>query len=136
MYSQDYNSPSCESGKGNVSADLMFYVFDGTEAVDTVVRLRKMSENNSYMRITAIPDSGMAAGTSVDVGYASREDGGADDPDFFAAGVALDGGNVDVITDLKPVPEKHDVTIQIKANGAGNAGKKVKLLVEFINTAG
>ncbi|RLB91837.1 MAG: hypothetical protein DRH10_00895 [Deltaproteobacteria bacterium] len=132
--SQDYKSPSCECGRGNISGDVMFYVFTGAEAADTTVLMRRMSEYNRYVRITAIADSGMVG--TVDVGYVSREDGVSDDLDAFKAAVDISTANQAVITDVVEVPLKHDVAITIKTNNSGNAGKKLKLFAEFVASAG
>ncbi|RLB91958.1 MAG: hypothetical protein DRH10_00580 [Deltaproteobacteria bacterium] len=134
MKSQNYNTPSCESSKGNVCGDIQEYIFTGAEAADTTVRMRRMSEYNTYMRITAIADAAMVG--TVDVGYVSREDGVADDLDAFGAAVDISTANQAVIADVQAVDLKHDLAVTIKTNNAGNAGKILKLLVEFINTAG
>jgi len=134
MQSQNYKSPACESGVGNVSADVQSYTFAGNEPNGTVVLMRRMSEYNSYLRITAIAESGMTG--SIDIGYASRDENQIDDTKFFKDAIDLSVANQAVIADVREVPFKHDITILIATNNAGNADKKVKLLVEFINTAG
>ena len=134
LKSQDYFTTSCESGKGNVSADVQSYIFAGDEAADTTVLLRRQSEYNTYMRITAIADSGMVG--TVDLGYVSRDENQADDLDAFGAAIDISTANQAVIADVLEVPIKHDVAMTIKTNNAGNAGKTLKFLVEFVSTAG
>lgn len=135
--SANYNSPACESGIGNVSADEVSHIFSGAEAADTTVLLRRMSERNTYMRMTVIAEAGFVALTEIDLGYVSRETGQADNLVAFKDGLDIQANTyTQVLVDLKEIAFKHDLAMTIKVNAAGNAGKKVKVLVEFINKSG
>lgn len=137
MRSQDYKTPSCESGKGNISGDIMRYTFTGAESADTVISLRRMSEYNSYVRITYSADQ-LHADTEIDLGYVSLDPGEANDLTAFIDG--LDPSAVDYAQVLVAMPVKvafdHEIAMTIKVNNAANAGNEIRFLVEFINVAG
>ncbi len=133
--SPNYKSPSCDSNLGNVNADVMTTgPLTGTEAADTVILLRRMSENNTYLRITAISDASMVG--AVDIGYVSRETGESDSLDAFGDGLNIATANQSVIADVAAIGFKHDLALTIKTNNAANSGKEIKMLVEFVNTSG
>lgn len=134
----NYKSPSCESRVGNLNADVIEYIYIGTEPDGTVLKLRKMSEFNTYLRITIIGNSGLNATTaSINLGYLSREDGGSDDLTAFASGLDVQANTFnEQLVDVSKVPEKHDLALTIVSNNAANAGLGIKIIAEFVNVAG
>ena len=130
----NYKNPSCRSAKGNVAADIITYTMTGAEAADTVVKMRRMDEYNTYLRVSVLSDAGMVG--TLDVGTVSNQDGQADEPQKFDAATDIATAVNSLVTIPVAVAYKHDLALVIKTNNAGNAGKKVRLFVEFVADAG
>lgn len=137
MFAQEYKKASSEASKGNVNADLQTYTFSGVEANATTIRLRKMHDKNTYLRMTMFADAGIDVTNNVNVGYVSRDAGHADDLTAFGSAIDLATSNNVVLTELTEVAFDHDICITTTAVPvAGDAGKEVRLLVEFVNKSG
>lgn len=134
-----YKTPACESGVGNVSADLdMSYTLTGNESAGDIVKLRKMSGRNRYMRLRLVVSAAMAAAATVKVGYLTREADGTDVIDAFGTGLDVNGTLVhDLIAGaVVPVSEEHDLAIELTTDPAADGGKTYTLLAEFVNASG
>lgn len=134
-----YKNPACESGLGNVSADdAMVYALTGNEAVATVVKLRRMSARNNYLRLRLVVSAAMAAAATVKVGYVTREADGTTVLDAFGTGLDVNGTLVhDLIVGLPvAVGEEHDLAIELTTDPAADAGKTYTLIAEFVNASG
>jgi len=137
MFAQDYKKPSSEASKGNVNADLQTYTFSGTEANATTIRLRKMHDKNTYLRMTMFADAGIDATNNVDVGYVSRDPDHVDDLDAFGSAIDLATSNNVVLVLPTEVAFDHDIAITTTAVPvAGDADKTITLLTEFVNKSG
>lgn len=136
MRAPDYKNPACESGKGNVSADIMRYTFTDNETVDDVITLRRMSEHNTYLRITAIADAAFTALTEIDLGYVSLDADEADDPVAFKDGLVLTNTFTELLVDINKIDFKHEIAMTMKVVPGTCVGKEVRFIVEFVNTAG
>lgn len=136
--SPDYKTPACESAKGNVTSDTMVYVLTGNEAVGDIVKLRKMSANNSYKAMRLVVSAAMAAAATVKVGYLTREADGTDAEDAFGTGLDVNGTLVHDLIAGAPVPvgEEHDLCIELTTDPAADGAKSYTLVADFVNTAG
>ena len=132
-----YKDLAHQSHCGNVNYEKLEYTFTGAETNGTVVKLRKKSEYNTYWRMRIIADAAFNAGSDIDLGYISREDGGTDDPDKFGAGHDIVASqDIEAFALPLEVAEKHDLVMVINDNNIANAGKKVTILVESVATSG
>ena len=134
-----YKNPACESGVGDVSADnAMVYTITGNESAGDIIKLRRMSARNSYLRLRLVVSAAMAAAATVKVGYLTREADGTDVIDKFGTGLDVNGTLVhDLITGADvPVAEEHDLAIELTTDPAADAGKSYTLIAEFVNASG
>jgi hypothetical protein len=129
-----YKNSAAESGKCNVNADILSCTLTGAEDADTTVLLRKMREYNTYLRMTVLCDSAMIG--AIDVGYVSRDDDQADSLDAFGEGLDVATASASILAAPVAIDFKHDIALTIRTNNAANAGKQVKVLVEFMCDAG
>ena len=137
MLSPNYHSSSNRAAKGNSIADIIEYTMLGTEA-DLTVQLEKMFAEvgaNKYFRLTIVPEAGMTVNT-IDIGYVSRDADEADDLDYFAAAKAITA-ELAVPIGYKKLNFDHDISIVINGVAtAGNAGKVLRLVLEYVTDAG
>lgn len=133
----DYKTPACESAIGNKSVDIMKYTLAVGDALGDVIKLRRMSERNTYVSISVYPSAAMAAAATVDVGYSSRE-GGAGDDDAFGAALDVNGtlAHEGITGAPIPVPEMHDLTLTLNTDPAADVGKFYTIVAEFVNLSG
>lgn len=132
-----YKDLAHDSHKGNANFDKVEYTFTGAEANGTVVKLRKKNEYQTYYRMRIVADAAFNAGSDIDLGFLSREDGLTTDDDAFGAAHDIVASQ-DIEAFILPisVAGKHDITITINDNNAANAGKKVTILIESVSVSG
>lgn len=138
-FTPQYKNPSCESGLGNLSVDGdAVYTMIGTDAGNTI-RLRRMGEYNTYLRIWMFFSAAVHANTRIDVGYVSRDASEVDDPDYFTPGGPVDVSGVTAIemfNGVSPIAFKHDISFTITVDEATNADKTITTRTEFQNISG
>jgi len=128
-----YKAPSFEGGIGNLICDVISYTFTGKELVDVPILLRKMSERNTYVRVTIIGSATITALTAADLGFLNRE-GGADEPSALADDAVLTVLSADTLAAPVEVAYKHDValTCGVLADAANEVGETVIIILEFV----
>lgn len=136
LLADNYKSPACDSGRGNLNVDVIEYTFTGAESAGAQVKLRKMSEFNTYVRVKILASEAFEAGSTIDVGYISSESGGTDDVDAFGDALNLvTTQSFDGVTAPVAIDEAHELVLVINANDAGNAGNKITIIAEFVNVS-
>lgn len=78
----------------------------------------------------------MAALSTINVGYLTREADGTDVIDAFATDVDATAVDTDLITIPVAVGEEHDIAIELTTTMAAEAGEVISVYTEFVNTAG
>jgi len=129
-----YTNPAIDSGKGNLNCDVVEVVMSGVEVVDVPILLRKMSERNTYIRATIVPEAGVTALSAIDLGFIDRE-GSADDLVALGDGAVLTVATQNLVTLPVTPGVKHDICFTPKVVAAGDAGKKFYVVLEFLNTS-
>lgn len=134
--SPDYKTPACESGVGNVSCDIMKYTVTGNESLLDVVKLRRMSARNTYLSIKVVLSAAMAALTTLNVGYVTREADGTTVIDAFAADVDATAVETELLTAPVEVGEEHDFAVELTTTMAAEGDKVITVIATFINASG
>lgn len=126
--------------RGTPSKMILEYTFLGTEASGTeIITGPNLGPNVHYLGIRKIAEAGIAS-TTGDVGYFMLN--GVSNETFFASDAALNAGSamvVDQVAGANPLVVNGIHRLTVKTSSAavvGNAGLRLRLVVDYINVSG